>query len=335
MPSDALDYEPIGFDVRMGDLDRPVVIATEGSSAPVLVTVTRDDKQQLWAEFMSSRATTSQRVATWPGTTLGDLTTSHLSSRPERAFALPPGKLRTDTPAGRMALWAFGPMTVAGVALAMGLLLPWPNWRIFIAIAFGLVALVVLAILARRLPLGKHYYESNGQRHPLDELLDPRPGLRAAEAAVADVKQDYGRLLTDLCYRLDNPALFDAAEPATADFVELMIRWDNSHLSLEPSEVSDLAARLRVAFDAARANAEARGTTHVPEELRPEVDRAARIMRVATDKSAPAAERRAAARRAATILEGLALYYLPRGSQVEQLLHHKRPPALPGRWSQP
>lgn len=121
-------------------------------------------------------------------------------------------------------------------------------------------------------------------------MLDGTPAAQAAAALVARVKEEYGALLSDICYRIENPALFDPADAAAKRLARALIRWDDNQGRLDPSELSVAAAEVRVAFDA---------------------------------------ERAAALRQVSAILDGLALYYLPNPAEAT-LMIEGRPPCAAG-----
>lgn len=123
-------------------------------------------------------------------------------------------------------------------------------------------------------------------------MLDGTPAAQAAAALVARVKEEYGALLSDICYRIENPALFDPADAAAKRLARALIRWDDNQGRLDPSELSVAAAEVRVAFDA---------------------------------------ERAAALRQVSAILDGLALYYLPNPAEATLMIEGRPALALPGR----
>lgn len=154
------------------------------------------------------------------------------------------------------------------------------------------------------------------------------PGDRKrAQERVAAVKAAYGALLSDLAYRIENSALFDPAVEQTREFTLLLARWDDDHARLPADEVAALARNLEVAFDAARAHAEALGLTHLPETARADAHRAAKAARVAQGATLDG-ERAAALERTNRILATLALYYLPTPEEA-QLALDGAPRALP------
>nr|WP_281278438.1 (deoxy)nucleoside triphosphate pyrophosphohydrolase [Tessaracoccus massiliensis] len=94
-----------------------------------------------------------------------------------------------------------------------------------------------------------------------------------------------------------------------------------------------LARRVRATFTAARANAERIGMQYLPEQYRDRAGTALKAARLATDKGAAASERETALRRAVEILDELALYFLPTGTDARKAITGRAPLALPGRRS--
>ena len=132
------------------------------------------------------------------------------------------------------------------------------------------------------------------------ELAGPSPLDR-----VDVVKAAYGRLLGDIVYRIENSALFDAAQPATSRFQVALASWDPGSVHAD-----QLAQEVEVSFAAARGEAERLGMAHLPLTARGPAQRAVKAVRVALS-DAPEAERTSAIARADETLRALALYYLP------------------------
>jgi len=187
----------------------------------------------------------------------------------------------------------------------------------------------------RRNPASRQSYVTVDGTYPLDRLLDARPAMVAAGAMVDKVKEEYGALLSDLCHRIEFPALFDPSAPQTRALTTALIRWDTrQQRQLDSSELSALAADVRIAFDTARAHGEAVGMGHFPTDLRPRAERALKSARLVAD-GATAGERTTALRQVASILESLALYYLPSPGEAVRMVEGRRVLALPGRLSRP
>lgn len=145
-------------------------------------------------------------------------------------------------------------------------------------------------------------------------LAGERPGssadrLEEATARVADIREEFGALTSDIVYRIDHPALFDTAVPTTGQFHAALMRFDDAH-SLPISAVEDLAADVEVAYSLARDHAETIGQAHLPEAARDGARRAAKAARLAAG-AATEHERAASLAQVQRILESLALYYLP------------------------
>ena len=144
---------------------------------------------------------------------------------------------------------------------------------------------------------------------------DRRTALERVEAT----KAEYGALLTDLAYRIENSALFDPAVGQTREFALLLARWDDEHRRLPADELGTLSREVQVAFDAARAHAEVLAIAHLPESAREDASRAAKAARLAQESTVDG-ERTAALERANEILATLALYYLPTPGEARKAL---------------
>lgn len=151
--------------------------------------------------------------------------------------------------------------------------------------------------------LGSLSLRAAAQRLSAQKLWD------APARAVDEVRVEYGRLLTDLAYRIGNSALFDSACPTTYDFSKALIAWD-ALPQLPSAARADAAALVRLTFQTARKHAELVGLDPPPVELRPAVRRAARAASLAGGTTDPD-ERDAALGKVAEILTALGLYYLP------------------------
>ncbi len=147
-------------------------------------------------------------------------------------------------------------------------------------------------------------------RQVVDLLPSADAARDAAVARVADVRAMYGRMLSDVAYRIENSALFDPAVPTTDQFERALAIWADVTDATPAPEVVRLAAAVKVTFDTARAHAETTGLGHLPEAVRSEGRRAASAARLASNAGTPG-ERDAAWEQVNRILSSLALYYLP------------------------
>ena len=304
------------FETQLGELTSPVVIEFEDTSLRVLTIRGRHGEM---VKLLMSRAGATPEFLEAPSRLeLGDLVVAQLTSRPVRAFALPEGAV-----AGMI----FASLAVFGLGAGI-----WQTWQGLLA-ALLFVAVVAGAVpLLARWPALRQVYATGEGNYALDTLLDDRPAARSAVALVDGIKEEYGRLLTDLAYRIETPALFDPADELTRRLTTALIRWDTTHETLDGSELGTLAAEVRVAFEAAKEHAEAVGLRHLPEEAREPAGRALKAARVAAGTDSPG-EREAALEQVTGILDSLALYYLPRPGQVRRMLEGRALLALPGRRS--
>lgn len=149
-------------------------------------------------------------------------------------------------------------------------------------------------------------------------------GVSPAER-VGVVKARYGAKLSDIVYRIENSALFDPSVPETQRFQVALLAWDENSPDAE-----HLADEVERAFDEALRTAEKRGLDHLPETARDPARRAAKAATVAVS-DAPPAEREAAAKRVAEILNSLALFYLPVVDPSTPSLIGRRREIEPGR----
>lgn len=147
-------------------------------------------------------------------------------------------------------------------------------------------------------------------------LAGERPELRSLEerrasitARVDQIKEEFGRLGTDVVYRIENSALFDSSDPITERFQTALITWD-TNTDETISTLEELAGDVEVSFAVAQDHAETVGMNHLPETARDAARRATNAARLA-ERASTEGERTASLRQVARILDSLALYYLP------------------------
>ena len=156
-------------------------------------------------------------------------------------------------------------------------------------------------------------------------LLSPHDeSWKTAPRRVGDVKAAYGELLSDLVYRIENPALFDSKVPATKEFELLLMRWDDEEKGLSPETAARLAGELELAFAAARKNAETLGIRHLPRTARKNGQKAAHAARLA-QQATTTGEREAAMATVIRLLDALALYYMPTPHDIPKMLTGEHP----------
>lgn len=176
-------------------------------------------------------------------------------------------------------------------------------------------------------------YRTSRRRWELDDLAAIADQSDLAERQVLAVKEAYGRLLTDLSYRVEHPALFDTDCPDTEPFSLALVEWDTTQRHLTPADRRALASRVAATFQHARHHAERVGMEHLPKPQRRVVRRAAKALRIASDPHATSKERDAALQWAVKLLDGLVLHYLPSGPEIQQRIGTRHRRQLPGRRS--
>lgn len=222
-------------------------------------------------------------------------------------------------------LGARGPIT-AVVALLVITLALLTGMTVFAALAIPLAAVagaLTWHLLRRRQPTriltagDLRIDGSNVVEYATARSLGERPDARtetqrreAIAARIDAVRTGYVDLRDDIVYRIENPALFDAASPATNAFEVTLVRADVDPGSLTIDEYDALAADLEIAYAVARDNAETLGMGHLPEGAVEDARRASKAARLAR-RATSDGEREAALAQVVRILESLALHYLP------------------------
>lgn len=144
-----------------------------------------------------------------------------------------------------------------------------------------------------------------------------------AFSRVDAIRDSYLALREDVAYRIENPALFDPAVPATAEFEAALVAFEDVNDSTRTIDVDALASEVEVTFNVAQANAERLGLMHLPEHARSDARRAGKAARLAAGATTEG-EREASLTQVKRILDSLALYYLP---TLDETLAIEAPPA--------
>lgn len=207
-----------------------------------------------------------------------------------------------------------------------------PLLMILLAIPTGLAPLRFLAILwaIGSVAVALGYSASRRQQvSPPAQArgIGPAPAAPPSEAAeissaivrVASVKAEYGSLLSDIVYRIENSALFDDAAPLTREFQLALIRWDDAQAEGDPATMQRVAAEVELSFRTARSHAETVGLSHLPATAQPRAERALKAARLGKNAESRS-EREAALAQVARLLDSLALYYLPSSGEVPHML---------------
>lgn len=331
-----LATEPVGFDVAIGDLTQPV--ALEADDLVAAVQFVRDNTG-LSAHIGSDGLEPVKVVRRLPpDLELGEFAVRTLNTRVTRAVLLPPGRLHTVARGGPIAVRA-GLVVLAVLALvvaASGQLPPGSGLPVTVLCA---VAVAQFFYWPTWLRIFTATFEAGQHRYGMDALLpdgnvaDDGAQTRAV-AQVNEVKEEYGRLLSDIVFRIEAPALFDPVNPASRSFTKAMIAWDARADDLSAAELGTLAAAVVSTFSTARREAETLGMSYLPEAARPTAGRAAAAARLATGGATPA-ERKAALSRMIELLSSLAIYYLPNPQEATRMIEGKPVLALPGRRQEP
>lgn len=140
-----------------------------------------------------------------------------------------------------------------------------------------------------------------------------------ARARASAVKDQYGQLVSDVVYRIENSALFDNTVPQSKEFQLALLRWDDAEQRSGPGALDGLSRELQLAFDAARRHAETLGLRHLPWTARRTARHALKAAHLANN-AASDGEREAARAKVAHLLGTLALYYLPTPSDSGKML---------------
>lgn len=310
----ARPWEPVSTKLRVHQVI-PTQLLVYNDRRAVVVQLQRSDRDRLEAWVKDERHPARIRTTLAAGDRLEVLARQVVGSK-ARILRLPP-VLWDEDPQGTAPrnLTSGG----AGVLVAAGLVAFVPALGPFLGLLGGLLT----GLSVRKLwPKGERRTGVGFLGHPglgLGDVHDvalaiergaPPPSKDGTatdpDARVAVVRQAYGRLRSDLVYRIEHPALFDPKEPTTAAFEQ----------SLAAFATADGLARHRrageveVAFNVARQNAERRGLRHVEPEHRPTVRRAAKAARLA-ERATTQGERAASLDRVRDMLDAVALYYLP------------------------
>lgn len=160
------------------------------------------------------------------------------------------------------------------------------------------------------------------------ELLTDEQRRADIRVRVDDILAEYGRLATDIVFRIENSALFDAAVPATEAFQVAMVRYEAQVEELDLDALDELATELEISYSMALDHAETVGLGHLPSTARSDGRRAAKAARLAANAGSDA-ERDAAMEQVVRILRSLALYYLPEPDGVRNQLTGSSSPTTP------
>lgn len=298
---------PVPLDYPVSDLRGRVAVEGVGPTGLPAVTLLEvqpqaDDAYQVRFASLSGQDGAAHDVVVPAETTVGELIHGVLHLEPRTVGEIPD---RVDPDKPKAELW---PFLIAATGIAVGLIASMPVViaASFIPLLYGLWTHLPRTVEGQRVVLTPREIEEQLRELPAIEQDRPvdLPTLTPLERA-DHVRATYGQLLTDVVYRIENPALFDAAVPTTQAFELALLLWNQ-----DASDAAALASELESSFEAARRHAEAVGLDHLPEHARPVAERAVKAATTALT-SGNEAERAVAREQAAKLLNSLALYYLP------------------------
>ncbi|WP_297739581.1 hypothetical protein [uncultured Tessaracoccus sp.] len=171
------------------------------------------------------------------------------------------------------------------------------------------------------MPLNEHNlvdYALARQRGENPRGLRGIPRIEEARERVEKVRSDYGERKSDIVYRIEQPALFDASAPTTEAFLVALWEFDQIPDDAPPREAEEAAARVEVTYGLARRHAETVGIRHVAPEKADDVRRAAKVARLAV-ASGSEGERAAARAQLSALLASLSLHFLPDAAELRAL----------------
>lgn len=328
MQTPPLELQPLKFDTALTELTGPVLLVYETQGQFVVEPGLPADKATKFRATGTNSSDPFVHLVPTDGT-VSDLAGIVAADKALRAFTLPRGMTVTRFSVRSMAAKSGLIFAAASLILLAAVLLPPP-----VNLAVAALLLGLIFAIRRWKPGGRatsaHFFQTEDGEYALESLLDERPAALEAGRDVDAVKEEYGALLSDIIYRIENPALFDVTVPTSRAFTAALLQWDNAQGSLSGHELSTLAAKVRVTFDAARAHAERVGMSHLPEGSREPAERALKALRLAASTTSDD-ERKAARQQAIRILASLALYYLPDPDEAQTMIEGRRILALPGR----
>ncbi|RRD03367.1 hypothetical protein EII34_14335 [Arachnia propionica] len=272
-----------------------------------------------------------------PARSVADVASFARRAEPRRAFRLPPGELTFELSGLEGKQAALAAASILGCVLAGGGALIGQGYGELGRSGLILGVLLFVLLLGPSIHLatkvvrsGEILYRTGSGRSALSTLPLPLD-VATAIRQVDEVKETYGRLLSDLAYRISNPALFDAASPETEALTLALFDWDTTFNHLDDPARVRLASRIVASFRQARDHAERVGMDHLPDDCRGQAEKALKAAQLAGDPNATPGEREVALRTAVKILDQVALYYLPTGLEAREALEGRRLRQLPGR----
>lgn len=223
----------------------------------------------------------TDRVAA--GTNLRDWALAYPQLSPVKAARLPAHSVRftpRDRPMSERRERLFNQIATAAFGGILGAIVGGVMGEVFLVLALIVVGAIGGLLYERNTPQprrlhgpGKGMVDQGvyrggrlGDKKVRRYVRDAHPfGVRAAVTGAVttgnEVLDTYSNLLSDIVYRIENPALFDDAVPTTRRFTLAILAWEDAGEKERPAA----AVQLRASFEVARQYAEGVGLGHYSE----------------------------------------------------------------------
>lgn len=186
----------------------------------------------------------------------------------------------------------------------------------------GLGAAAVTAVLASVFTRRRRRAADARERAAAEETR-----RRAIEAEHDEVREAYGRFVTDVLAFLDRPALDDVTVPATAAFLHALDAAADTRRGSDLTTYREAVSTLKTAWRAADTHATKTGVGHLPPDERAVVNRARLLLERALADGGSEHERHAAYAKARQLLDDVHLS-IPRQAAAALEVRHRLPLAL-------
>lgn len=202
------------------------------------------------------------------------------------------------------------------------------SWALLLPMCLGVIAHLNLPSFGvshmqslASLPLDGHAaieYAANRLAGVHPEALEEGPRRARVQERIDAIRTRYVELREDVVVRIDQPALFDAAAPTTADLLAAFVLADDIDDATPLAEMERIAGEVEIAFATAQRHAERVGIDHLPEASRADARRASKTARLVRD-GATEGERRAAREQLGRILDAMGLAHLPSPKEIRAI----------------